>query len=226
MSNFLKDIIKETGNEYATLASDGVTGGGPLTANIVLTHANTSDVANTGTLDLNNAEVISSMNFDKFGHVVSFTTDNLAVLTQTTADARYVNVTGDTMTGNLQVPNLTATNNISFDGNLNFEHGRMTSKEITTTSTSVVSLDQYATAQFKSAEYIITAKAGSDVDVTKILVVGDGTNVYATEFARIAPSGELASYDVDTSTGLSRLRVTPASSTSTVFTTIITYTES
>ena len=27
MSNFLKDIIKETGNEYATLASDGVTGG-------------------------------------------------------------------------------------------------------------------------------------------------------------------------------------------------------
>ena len=27
MSNFLKDIIKETGNEYATLASEGVTGG-------------------------------------------------------------------------------------------------------------------------------------------------------------------------------------------------------
>ena len=27
MSDFLKDIIKETGNEYATLASDGVTGG-------------------------------------------------------------------------------------------------------------------------------------------------------------------------------------------------------
>jgi len=27
MSNFLKDIIKETGNEYATLASDGIAGG-------------------------------------------------------------------------------------------------------------------------------------------------------------------------------------------------------
>tara|TARA_R100001463_G_scaffold118403_1_gene174152 strand:+ start:636 stop:860 length:225 start_codon:yes stop_codon:yes gene_type:complete len=27
MNDFLKDIIKETGNEYATLASDGVTGG-------------------------------------------------------------------------------------------------------------------------------------------------------------------------------------------------------
>ena len=27
MSNFLKDIIKETGNEFATIAKDGVTGG-------------------------------------------------------------------------------------------------------------------------------------------------------------------------------------------------------
>lgn len=27
MSDFLKDIIKETGNEFATLAKDGVTGG-------------------------------------------------------------------------------------------------------------------------------------------------------------------------------------------------------
>src|SRR6056300_1799736 len=26
MSNFLKDIIKQTGNEYATLASDGISG--------------------------------------------------------------------------------------------------------------------------------------------------------------------------------------------------------
>ena len=166
------------------------------------------------------------MNFDKFGHVVSFTTGNLAVLTQTIADARYVNVTGDTMTGNLQVPNLTATNNISFDGNLNFEHGRMTSKETTTTSTSEVSIDQYGQGQFKSAEYIITAKAGTSIDVTKILMIDDGTNVYATEFARIAPSGELASYDVDVNGGLSRLRATPASSTSTVFTVMITYTES
>ena len=212
--------------DRSVTGADGVTGGGPLTANIVLTHANTSDVANTGTLDLPNAEVISSMNFDKFGHVVSFTTGNLAVLTQSIADARYVNVDGDTMTGNLQVPNLTATNNISFDGNLNFEHGRMTSKETTTTSTSEFSLDQYGQGQFKSAEYIITAKAGTSVDVSKILMVDDGTNVYATEFARIAPNGELASYDCDTSTGLSRLRATPASSTSTVFTVMITYTES
>ena len=212
--------------DRSVTGADGVTGGGPLTANVVLTHADTSDVANTGVLDLPNAEVIESMNFDKFGHVVGYTTNNLAVLTQNIADARYVNVTGDTMTGNLFVPTMTATGNINVDGNLNLEHARITSKEITTTSTSAATLDSNIQGFFKSIEYIITAKSGSNIDVTKILMIDDGTNVYATEFARIAPSGELASYDVDTSTGLSRLRATPASSTSTVFTVMITYTES
>ena len=177
-------------------------------------------------LDLPNAEVIESMDFDEFGHVVGFTKGNLAVLTIAIADARYVNVTGDTMTGNLTVPNLTATNNISLDGNLNFEHGRITTKETTTTATTQVNIDQYAQGQFKSVEYIITAKSGSDVDVTKILAIDTGADFLGTEFGRITSGAELASYDLDTSTGLSRLRCTPASDTSTTFTIIATYTES
>jgi len=207
--------------------SDGVTGGGPLTANVVLTHADTSSVANTGTLDLANAEVIESINFDKFGHVQSFTTGNLAVLTQTIADARYVNVTGDTMTGNLEVPNLTVTGNINVDGNVNLEHGRITSKETTTTSTSTISLDQNIAGSFKSVEYIITAKSGSDVDVTKILGIDTGTAFLGTEFARITSNSELASYELDfDGFFFTRLRCTPASATSTTFTIIATYTES
>ncbi len=50
--------------DRSVTGADGVTGGGPLTANVVLTHADTSSVANTGVLDLPNAEVIESMNFD------------------------------------------------------------------------------------------------------------------------------------------------------------------
>jgi hypothetical protein len=61
--------------------------------------------------------------------------------------------------------------------------------------------------------------------VTKILAVDDGSNIYATEFARIAPNGELATYEVNTNFGFSRLQCTPASATSTVFTVIITGTE-
>ena len=210
----------------SVLSGTGLAGGGALSGDVTITHGNTSDVANTGTLDLNNAEVISSLNFDEFGHVISFTTDNLAVLTESSADLRYVNTTGDTMTGNLIVPNLTATNNVSLDGNLNFEHGRITTKETTTTATTQVNIDQYAQGQFKSVEYIITAKSGSDVDVTKILAIDTGADFLGTEFGRITSGAELASYDLDTSTGLSRLRCTPASDTSTTFTIIATYTES
>jgi len=210
----------------SVLGGTGLAGGGALSGDVTLTHGDTSSVANTGVLDLPNAEVIESMNFDEFGHVVGFTKANLAVLTINIADARYVNVDGDTMTGNLTVPNLTATNNVSLDGNLNFEHGRITTKETTTTATTVVSIDQYAQGQFKSVEYIITAKSGSDVDVTKILAIDTGTDFLGTEFGRITSGNELASYQLDTSTGLSRLRCTPASATSTTFTIIATYTES
>jgi len=210
----------------SVLSGTGLAGGGALSGDVTLTHGDTSSVANTGSMDLNNAEIIESLNFDEFGHVTSFTTGNLAVLTIPIADARYVNVDGDTMTGNLTAPNLIATNNVSLNGNLNFEHGRITTKETTTTATTVVSIDQYSQGQFKSAEYIITAKSGSDVDVTKILAIDTGTDFLGTEFGRITSGNELASYQLDTSTGLSRLRCTPASATSTTFTIIATYTES
>jgi DNA-binding FrmR family transcriptional regulator len=214
--------------DRSVTGADGVTGGGPLTANVVLTHADTSDVANTGVLDLPNAEVIESMNFDKFGHVVGYTTNNLAVLTQNIADARYVNVDGDTMTGDLTIEtNLIVDGNINVDGNVNLEHGRITSKEVTTTSTNTTNLDQNIAGYFKSVEYIITAKQGSDIDVTKILAIDTGSNMLGTEFARITSGSELASYEVDhDGIGFTRLRCTPASATSTVFTVIATYTES
>ena len=214
--------------DRSVTGSDGVTGGGPLTANVVLTHADTSSVANTGVLDLPNAEVIESMNFDKFGHVVGYTTNNLAVLTQNIADARYVNVDGDTMTGDLTIEtNLIVDGNINVDGNVNLEHGRITSKEVTTTSTNTTNLDQNIAGYFKSVEYIITAKQGSNIDVTKILAIDTGSNMLGTEFARITSGSELASYEVDyDGIGFTRLRCTPASATSTVFTVIATYTES
>ena len=72
----------------------------------------------------------------------------------------------------------------------------------------------------------ITAKAGTDVDVTKILAIDTGSDFLGTEFGRITSGSELASYSLDTSTGLSRLRCTPASATSTTFTVFATYTES
>ena len=190
--------------------NDGVTGGGALTGDLILSHADTSSVANTGTLDLANAEVIESMNFDKFGHVVGFTTGNLQVLTIAIADARYVNVTGDTMTGDLTVPNLTA-NNILLD-EIDY-----TSGESSTSFPFQTTIFEFSNTDYNSAELIITATQGSNRHITKLLVVHDGSTAYATEFGSIFTNASLAEYDVDMQSGNVVLNATAASSNATTY---------
>ena len=190
--------------------SDGVTGGGALTGDLTLSHADTSSVANTGNLDLVNAEVIESMNFDKFGHVVGFTTGNLQVLTIAIADARYVNVTGDTMTGDLTVPNLVA-NNVLLD------EIDLTSGESSTSFPFPTTIFEFSNSDYNSAELIITATQGSNRHITKLLVVHDGSTAYATEFGSIFTNASLAEYDVDMQSGNVVLNATAASSNATTY---------
>ena len=208
VDGFLSGKVDNTVN---VLAGDGLSGGGPLTANVTIEHADTSDVANTGTLDLPNAEVISSMNFDKFGHVVGFTTGNLQVLTINIADARYVNVDGDTMTGDLTVPTLNA------DTVKPGDHSALQSATATTTATSATTIFSFDAATYNSAEIIITATQGINRHITKLLVVHNGTTASATEFATIYTNNSLATYDVGIGSGNVNLSVTAASATSTEY---------
>jgi len=86
-------------------AGSGLSGGGQLgTANqsgassITLNHADTSSVSN---IDTSGKTVIDALTFDTYGHVTGATSRNLDFYTTSEADGRYVNVTGDTMTGAL-----------------------------------------------------------------------------------------------------------------------------
>ena len=192
------------------IAGSGLSGGGALSSNVTLSHADTSSVANTGTLDLANAEVISSMEFDEFGHVQSVTTGNLSVLTIAIADARYVNVTGDTMTGDLQVPDLVA-NNVLLD------EIDLTSGESSTSFPFPTTIFEFSNSDYNSAELIITATQGSNRHITKLLVVHDGSTAYATEFGSIFTNTSLAEYDVSMQSGNVVLNATAASSNSTTY---------
>ena len=125
------------------------------------------------------------------------------------------------MTGDLEVPNITIT------GNLNLEHGKITSVEVTTNLAVQTTLDSFTVGTYKSVEYLITAKAGTSIDVTKILAVDGGAGNYvSTEFARVTTNNELGTYEVFSFGGTSSLLVTPASGLATVFTIIGTYTDS
>ena len=188
------------------IAGDGLSGGGPLSANVTINHADTSSVANTGTLDAANAEVIASMEFDTFGHVTTVTTHNLPILTIPIADARYVNVDGDIMTGNLEVQATISQDHAAYQ--------TASSTLSTFFSTDIYSFDGTI---YNSAEVIITATSGTDRHISKLLIIHDGTTASATEFGQITTNGTLGTYDVSYSSGTVSLSVAPASNASTTF---------
>ena len=88
---------------------------------------------------------------------------------------------------------------------------------LTTTATTQADLHTLAVATYRSAEYLIQASEGSNFSLVKILAVHNGTTVSFTEFGSLATGSSVASYTMDVSGGNMRLRVTPATTNSTVF---------
>ena len=127
--------------------------------------------------------------------------------TETEADSRFVNVTGDTMSGKLTVNN-----------DIEQQHSTFVSKTATTSATSQADLFSFPHGTFGSAEIVIQAKTGTTRHITKLLVTHDGSTAIGTEFGSVSTSGsDLATYDVEISGPLLTLKGTPASASSTTY---------
>jgi hypothetical protein len=87
-------------------AGSGLTGGG--TGNVTLSHADTSAQAS---MNNSGGTVIQDVTLDTYGHVTGLGTINLDTryYTESEADSRFVNATGDTMTGQLIIDHNTST---------------------------------------------------------------------------------------------------------------------
>ena len=81
-------------------AGGGLTGGGDLSANRTISHADTSSQAS-----VNNSAgtVIQDITLDGYGHITAIASTNLdgRYYTESEADSRFVNTAGDTLTGTL-----------------------------------------------------------------------------------------------------------------------------
>ena len=127
--------------------------------------------------------------------------------TETEADSRFVNVTGDTMSGKLIVNN-----------DIEQQHSTFISKTATTTSTTQTNILTVPHTAFGSGDIVIQAKTGSVRHITKLLVTHDGATAMGTEFGSISTSGaDLASYDVEISGPTLVIKATAASATSTTY---------
>lgn len=97
--------------------------------------------------------------------------------------------------------------------------GGLTSQTATTTTTSQTSIATYDIAEYTAMELTVVSDSASNRTITKLLVVHNGTTASATQYGEVSTGTTLATYDVDISGGNVRLLATPASATSTDFTT-------
>lgn len=206
---FANNLVANTvSDETITIeANTGLTGGGSFTLNqefseiISLSHADTSNQAN---VSFSNTELILTLDVDDFGHVVSVTKQAAPFLTETDSDARYVNVTGDTMTGNLAV-----------NATISQDYAAYVTSSANTASIFPANIWTFPVAAYNSAEVIITATQGINRHITKLLIVHNGTVASATEYGTIFTNASLATYEVGISSGNLFVSATPASSSST-----------
>ncbi len=122
-----------------------------------------------------------------------------------------------THSGQTTDPSEDATNWVSIGGGGG--GGGLTSQTATTTTTSQTSIATYDIAEYTAMELTVVSDSASNRTITKLLVVHNGTTASATQYGEVSTGTTLATYDVDISGGNVRLLATPASATSTDFTT-------
>jgi len=82
----------------------------------------------------------------------------------------------------------------------------------TTSGTSAETVDSFALATFRSAEYTVSITSGSSYQSSKLLVLHDGTTASVTEFGTLRTGSNLITFDADISGSNVRLRGTSTSS--------------
>ncbi len=101
-AGFADNIDNDSGGDITNVtAGTGLTGGGS-SGGVTLSHSNTSSQASANN---SSGSVIQDITLDTYGHLTGMVSTNLdsRYYTETEANSNYVNVSGDSMTGNLSI---------------------------------------------------------------------------------------------------------------------------
>ena len=83
-----------------------------------------------------------------------------------------------------------------------------------TTGTTALTISSiYGTGTYNGGEFIIKATNGSNIEITKVLVITDGTNVYLTTYGDVFISADLVSIDFSYTGSNVNMVVTPVAGT-------------
>ena len=121
-----------------------------------------------------------------------------------------VNKAGDTMSGALTGVTNLGTNTVSF-GN-----GAISSNTYTTSTTSQVAVDSFATTTYRSAKYLVSVTSGTSYHTIELQLIHDGTSVWMAQYDEIYTGASLGSFDAGITSGNLNLLFTPTNATTTV----------
>ena len=88
----------------------------------------------------------------------------------------------------------------------------------TLTTTSETSLGGFSTSTYTSGKFVITGKEGSNVQISELLVVHNGTTASSTEYGVVKTNQTVFTANVDINSGNFRVLVSGATADSTKYT--------
>lgn len=81
-------------------------------------------------------------------------------------------------------------------------------------TTSAVTVDEFASTIYRSARYSVQITQGSNYQMSELLVIHNGTTAYATEYGMIETNGILGTFEVSIGSGNVQLKCAMSSTTS------------
>lgn len=211
-----------TGNSVLTVYGNGTGGTAAVATNVTTGIVNALTALTTGTLNLATGGA-STTNIGGAGGLVYIgtTSGNSTLTVRGNGTTGSTTLATNVTTGSANIfTSVTGTVNIGGLASTIYL-GTQAAVESSTTALSTTTqspVDTFSATTFRSAEYLVQITQGTEYQISKILLVHDGTNVYLTEYGTITGPGSsaLCTLDADIATGSVRLLVTMGTATAAV----------
>lgn len=207
-----------SGNSSLAIRSNGAGGTASITSNVTTGIVDLFTGTTTGSVNLATGGA-STTTIGGAGATVNIggTAGNSTLSVRGNGTGGSTTIATNVTTGTANVfTSVTGTLNLGGVGSTIYMGTQAAISGTTTTvaTTTQTATDTFTAATFRSCEYLVQIVQGTAYQISKILLVHDGTIAYITEYGTITSGSVLGTLDADVSGGNVRLLVTMGSTTS------------